>query len=99
MHKHAHAHSQTHTNTHTLSLTQTHTHTSTQVLDFVPSDLARTLGALAELEHRNPIFLEAAATRLRVTLIPTAQLQPEEIAKVGNVQLRVHVCRCACLCC
>eukprot|EP00967_Tisochrysis_lutea_P103749 scaffold156898_cov21-Tisochrysis_lutea.AAC.1 len=52
------------------------------ILDFVPSDLARLLGGLGELRHRNQLLLEKAANRLSVSLIPMVQLTCEDVAKV-----------------
>ncbi|KAF5838987.1 hypothetical protein DUNSADRAFT_1854 [Dunaliella salina] len=57
-------------------------HASRLIMDFVPSDLARLLGGLGELRHRNQLLLEKAAGRLSVSLIPMAQLTIEDIAKV-----------------
>jgi len=57
-------------------------HASRLILDFVPSDLARLLGGLGELRHRNQLLLEKAANRLSVSLIPMVQLTCEDVAKV-----------------
>jgi len=52
------------------------------ILDFTPSDLARLLGGFGELRNHNSELLEAASTRLRVSLIPMAQMSCDELAKV-----------------
>ena len=57
----------------------------------MPSDLARLLGGLAELHHRNHLLLDAASNRLCVSLIPMAQLSCDDQAKVRLITIKLIV--------